>query len=160
MRITLLGLLCGLALASPLAAQQDAPSPPVAPSHLAVARQYLELIGMQEVAMTGVQLAMDEQIATTPELKPYRAVMVEWARDLFASEEAKNGFATILAQTFSEADLRELIAFAQTPLGRRLFAQQGELARRGAELGQRLAEAHQADLIERLERVQPGTKPR
>jgi hypothetical protein len=160
MRIRLFSLALALALAAPLAAQPaTSPATPIAPSHLAAAKEYLELYGIVELAMTGVQLAMDQQIATNPELKPFRETMVDWARDLFSSEETKTAFAGIYAEVFTEAEIRQLMDFARTPLGRKVIANQGTLARRGAEIGERLAQSHQADLMARLEAVEAAPRP-
>jgi hypothetical protein len=162
MRIPLFSLALALALAAPLAAQPATPTATataIAPSHLAAAKEYLELYGIVDMAMTGVQMAMDQQIATNPELKPFRATMIDWVRDLFSSEEAKTAFASIYAEVFTEAEIRQLMDFARTPLGRKVVANQGNLARRGAEAGERLAQAHQADLMARLEALEAAPKP-
>lgn len=160
MRSGILLLGCILALSAPAAAQPGTPpaesSRTIAPSHLAVAREFLDVIRMQEAAAAGMEVSMNEQIEINPELKPYQGVIQKWAREIFASEEAKNAFATAYAETFSEAELRELIAFYRTPLGRRLAENQTALVLRGAEIGRRLADAHQAELMQRLQEAMAG----
>lgn len=155
MRIPLLLLGCTLLLPARGAAQGGTPAPPapassIAPSHLAAARQFLDLMHIQETAAAGMTVAMDQQVQANPGLAAYRGTMEKWARDLFASEEAVNAFATMYAETFTEPELRELITFYRSPIGQRLAGRQAELARRGAEVGQRLAQAHQAELIRML----------
>jgi uncharacterized protein len=160
MRIPLLALALALVLAAPLSAQPaTTPAVPIAPSHLAAAKEYLDLYGIVDMALSGVQLAMDQQIAANPALEPFRATMIEWARGLFGSEEAKTAFASIYAEVFTEAEIRQLMVFARTPVGRKVVANQANLARRGAEVGQRLAQAHQADLMARLEALEAAPKP-
>lgn len=141
-----------VALATPAAAQQ---ARAFTPSHLQAAREYLEAVHVQQLAAAGVEVTLDQQIRTSPEMEPYRAAMMEWARELFASAEAKTAFAELYAEAFNEADLRALTAFYRTPLGQRVAQIQPKLAERGAEVGRRLAESHQADLVARLERVKP-----
>ena len=142
-----------LALATPAAAQ---PARTFAPSHLEAAREYLDALHIQKVAAAAVEMSLEEQIRTNPGMERYRAVMMEWAREIFASTEAKTAFAEMYAEAITEADLRALTAFFRTPLGQRVALIQPKMAERGAEVGRRLAQAHQADLIARLERVKPA----
>jgi hypothetical protein len=153
-RLALLALACALLL--PLRAAAQNPTTPPTPSQIAAARELLEVMRMQEVAAVGVKAAMDGQIRANPLLEPYRATMIEWATGLFASEEAKAAYANAYASAFSEADLRALVAFYRTPLGQRLANNMAALAEKGAQIGEQLATAHQAELMERLQRVTPN----
>jgi len=161
-RIPLFSLVLALAFTAPLAAQ-PATTPPasatIAPSHLAAAREFMEIFGIVDLAMTGAQMAMDQQVAANPGLQPYRAVMLDWARDLFGSDELKNAFARIYAETFTEPEIRQLMEFARSPVGRKMVANQANLAQRGSELGKQLAQAHQADLMARIQAVDAAPKP-
>jgi hypothetical protein len=152
MRRIVLAIGFALALATPAAAQQRT----FAPSHLDAAREYLETLQIHKVAAAAVEMSLEQQIRANPAMEPYRATMMEWAREIFASAEAKTAFAEIYAEAITEADLRALTAFFRTPLGQRVALIQPKMAERGAEVGRRLAEAHQADLIARLERVKPA----
>ena len=146
--------LAGAALLLPvcLAAQ----SSPTA-SHLAAARELIETVRLVEVAAAGVNVTIDEQIRNNPELEPFRTTMKQWAIELFTTEEAKNAFAQVYASTFTESELRQLVAFYRTPLGQKVAASQTTLTVRGAEIGRNLAERHQADLMTRLQNQM--TKP-
>ena len=154
----ILFVLCSLvALASPVVAQQDS-TRTFAPSHLAAAREFMQLLRIEELSTQAATMAIDQQISMNPAASQYRETMISWVKDLFVSEEAKTAFAQIYASTFSEADLRALSAFYRTPLGQRLAAAQPILTQRGAQAGERLAEAHQAELMQRLEGP-PAAKP-
>lgn len=149
--LALLGLL--VALAAPAAAQETART--FTPSHLAAARELLEAVNVQQLFRAGVEIMLEQQIEANPAMAPYRGVMLEWARDIFSSKEAQDAFGRLYAEAFTEEDLRALVAFYRTPLGRRLAESQGSLAQRGGEVGRKLAEANQADLIARLSKVKP-----
>lgn len=151
MRRTLVLLGFALALSTPAAAQEAARS--FTPTRLAAARELLEVVNVQQISSAAVEVMLEQQIETNPEMAPYRATMLQWARDVFASEEARDAFSRLYAAEFTEEDLRALTAFYRTPLGKRLADSQGTLARRGGEVGRRLAESHQADLIARLAKV-------
>ncbi|HLM66618.1 MAG TPA: DUF2059 domain-containing protein [Longimicrobium sp.] len=154
MRRIVFALGFALALATPAAAQRDTlPARSFTPSHLAAARELLQEIQIQKLSMAGVEAMFTEQIRANPEMGRYREAMLAWARDIFSSEEATNAFAALYAEAFSEEDVRALTAFYRTPLGQRVAAMQPVIATRGADLGRRLAERKQADLIARIQQV-------
>jgi hypothetical protein len=158
MRKRLLVLGFALALAAPAAAQETT-APAIAPSHMAAARQFLDAVQIQKLTAAGAEATIGEQIRANPQMGRYRDAMLGWARDLFASEEAVTAFAQLYAEAFTEADLRALTAFYQTPLGQRLATNQTALAARGAALGRRLAESKQADLLARIQQVDAKPAP-
>jgi hypothetical protein len=150
-----LALGCALLLPARGAAQDATPARTYPPSHLAAARELMEVMHLQEVSATGVRVMLDAQIRSSPEMEPYRAAMNEWGTEIFSGDEAKTAFATLYASVLSEADIRGLIAFYRTPLGQRLAAAQVTLTTRGAEIGRDLAQSHQAELMARLQRIAP-----
>jgi len=128
-----------------------APAPAPSPSHMAAAHELLGVIRMDEAAMAGLMVSLEQQVRVNPSLGEFRGVMEEWGWSVFTSEAAREAFAALYAEEFSEGDLRELAAFFRTPVGQRLAERQGRLAMRGAEVGERLATERQADLEARLE---------
>jgi len=152
-RLALLALACALLL--PLRAAAQNPTTPPTPGQVAAARELLEVMHLQETSAVMVKVTMESQIRANPMLEPYRATMIEWAAGLFAGEDARAAFANAYASAFSEADLRALVAFYRTPLGQRLANSLPALAEKGAEIGQQLVAAHQAELLERIQRVTP-----
>lgn len=154
-RLRALALACGALLLPACLAAQSATTTPIAPSHMAAARAFIAVIRLPEVAAAGVNVSIDEQVRANPALEPFRTTMKQWGIELFNTDEAKNAFAEVYAATFTESELRQLIAFYQTPLGEKVAASQATLAVRGAEIGRNLAQAHQADLMARLQSQMP-----
>lgn len=157
MRKGLIVLGFALALAAPAAAQETTRTHP--PSHIAAARELMEVAQVQKTAVTGAEVMIAEQVRTNPAMARYRQAMLEWARGVFTSEEALTAFAALYADAYTEADLRQLVAFYRTPLGQKLAANQVLLATRGADLGRQLAERKQADLVARIQQVDAKGKP-
>lgn len=152
MRALFLAAVCAACLVLPARALAQAGPAKISESHLALAREVLTRLRVEESAVAGAVISIDQQVAANPGIAPFREVMVAWARDAFNSEEARTGFATLYAERLSEEDLRALLAFYDTPAGRRLAEQQPALIQAGAELGRRLAESRQPDLQMRLEK--------
>ncbi|HEX8392942.1 MAG TPA: DUF2059 domain-containing protein [Longimicrobium sp.] len=161
MRISRILLVCaGLAL--PVAVQAQNPPPEPArianptPAAIALSRELVTLMNLREAGLAGLRAAMNPaQFGSGPEAEAAIRVVEQWAMDLFGSEEALAGFSRVYAETFTEAELQEILVFYRTPAGRHLLAEQPYLTMRGAEIGRQLAMAHQADLMERLSRKAP-----
>jgi uncharacterized protein len=151
------GWLVAAALAGPASAQVGAPASGVAPgaadtaavftpAHLAAAREVLIASNFQELAMSGVVVALEAQMEANPELEMFRDVLHAWARSIFSSEEATAAFARAYAGELTQPDLEGLLAFYRTPAGRSLVRVQPRLAALGARIGSDLAAKHQAEL--------------
>lgn len=155
---------CGLMVPAVGAAQPTTtpaqPATAVSPASLSLARELTTLMDLGGNASAGVDVMLDAMQAQNPELAQFRAVLQRWMRQIFTSEEAAVAFARLYAETFTEAELRDIVTFIRTPSGRRFAAAQGELTRRGGELGQRLAEENQDELMQMLEAEMQSSQPR
>jgi hypothetical protein len=145
---------CGLMVPAVGAAQPTTPAQPaaaVSAASLSLARELTTLMDLGGNASASVDVMLDAMQAQNSELASLRHVLQRWMRNIFTSDEAAVAFAQLYAQTFTEAELRDIVTFLRTPSGRRFAAAQGELTRRGGELGQRLAEENQGELMQMLE---------
>lgn len=158
MRLAAMSLLALSLFAGQLAAQSSpataadssASTPAFAPSHMAAARGLLAAMRFEQAAVAAAMMSFDQQAAADPETGIFRDLVEEWMYEVFTSEEAKDAFAGAYAESFSEGELEELTVFYRTPLGSRVADLQAALAAKGAEIGQRLASAREADLEERI----------
>jgi uncharacterized protein len=147
-------LLVGLATAAaPLSAQRPAAPPSAAtaarvvtPASLRAAEELLRLMSVEEVIRVSVTSAFDSQIEQQPLMAPFRATMQAWVDKHLTWAELGTKLARVYAEQFTEEELKQLIAFYQTPVGRKVAAAAPTLARRGAEVGAQVADAHKAEL--------------
>jgi uncharacterized protein len=160
MRIARIFAICSLALVPSLAAAQPSSAPPrpadasaVTEAEIALAMEMVELMDVQGLAMSQVRGLMDQEMEAQPELAPFRGILEDWVGDIFSSPEAAQAFARLYAESFTEAELRGLIEFYNSPLGKRVTAEQSIIGTRAEEIGQALAEAHAEDLRMRLEKA-------
>lgn len=137
--VAILLLLCELASNVPQAGAQT-------PAQLAAAREALEAMHLGPTMVAGATSMIEIQVQQNPVLAPYREVMLEWAGKYLTAEAALPEMAMVYANTFTEGELRELAKFYRTPTGQKLVANQPELTRQGAAVGQKIAVAHQAEL--------------
>ncbi|HST57252.1 MAG TPA: DUF2059 domain-containing protein, partial [Longimicrobium sp.] len=107
----------------------------------------------------GVRLMLDVQMMSNPELGRYRRVVEEWARELFESREATDAYARMYAERFTEGELRDLVAFYESPTGRRLSAEQPGMIQASEQIGRVLAANGQPDLMARLQKAMEDSPP-
>ena len=65
----------------------------------------------------------------------------------------------IYAEAFSESEVRELIAFYRTPIGRKLVERTPALTRGIADVMNRIVLEHQTELMEIMQKAMMGGRP-
>lgn len=73
-------------------------------------------------------------------------------------EVIRPALAEAYAQKFTEAELRELTKFYQSPVGKKMAALLPEMMQTGGEIGQRLVKEHLPELQEAIAAKTSGTK--
>ena len=141
-------LLAAVAPARTLAAQATLTP---TPSSLQAAREVLEITNAKSVMRATMQASFDAQIEQMPAMEPFRPVMEEWADKYLSWDIIAPHLAEVYAQTFTEQELKELIAFYRTPLGRKVAAETPELSRRGAVVGAKIAAEHMPELQQMIQ---------
>jgi hypothetical protein len=131
----------------PLAAwSQDAkPS-----SHRQATMELLEVMGLEKNALAGAQTMLNVMLSQNAEMEPYRDIFMKWAESTMDWDKMAPRMADLYMQTFTEAEVRELIAFYKTPLGRKTLDQMPVLMEEGAKIGADLAKEHQGELEEAI----------
>lgn len=140
-------LILVLALLGSSATRLDAQTP----AHLEAARTLIDLLHLPDLVRMSTEAMIEQQIAANPELESFRDLMVTWAGTHLAGESAMKAYAAMYAAQFSEPELRQLSEFYRTSLGQKLVSKQTLLFTAGAEIGERLAEEHQDELVQLLE---------
>ena len=118
-------------------------------SHDAAAVELLALMDVQAAATAGTATMADLMIGQNPAMSPYRSVIVEWAEQVFAWENFESRLVAIYTDAFTEDELRELIRFHQSPVGRKLVRLNPELMKSGAQIGAELGREH-APLLDQM----------
>jgi uncharacterized protein len=136
------------ALLLPLAtrAQDSTARKTPTPAAIAAAEQLLVLMNTEKVMRVAITASFDAQVEAQPLMAPFMDVMKEWADRVITMKEMGPQLARAYAEFFSEAELRQIIAFYQSPIGRRLAVVLPDLTRRASEIGAAVAEAHSSEL--------------
>ena len=126
---TALGLALGLALAGvPAAAQQPPPLKPASPAAAAAAKEILAMKNASAMYASAVpnivQQTKDQLMQSNINYqKDLNEVAVVVAQKLAGREkEIGEGMANVYANEFTEQELKDIVAFYKSPLGKKLLA--------------------------------------
>jgi hypothetical protein len=121
-------------------------------SHELAAADLLVMTGAKENAIVGASAMADVMVQGNPMLTPYRDVLVEWAEQVMTWENMKPRFVQLYVEAYTEEELRSLLEFYDSPLGRKVLRVTPDLVRQGAMIGGQLAAEHQTELQEMIQK--------
>ena len=98
------------------------------------AAELLEVMKMDDAVRDATMMSVEMQVEANPALAPFRDVMSEFIDKYLTWEAMKPDLIQLYAESFSEQELRELIAFYRTPTGQKTIALLPELTRKGPRL--------------------------
>jgi hypothetical protein len=149
-------LILGIGLVSAPVVQGQTPSPGAikAAGELMQVRREDKLLHDQMVAV------FDAQVQSNPAMAPYRGTMQAFVDKYVTWDAISPQLTTLYAQTFTESELRDLIAFYKTPTGQKVVSQQSVLGAKSQQIIISIVQAHQAELADMIRQQQGGaTKP-
>lgn len=140
---------------SPIAGQVQQPGPSTEKEVLI--RRILDVTKTAELMLVAIEAGLPAQRASNPGIPP-----VFWDRFAARTREQRHtlvdSLVPIYDKAFSAAELRELLQFYQTPLGKRLITASPEIARESMAAGQRWGMLIGQEIGEQLQRE--GRVPR
>lgn len=124
-----------LSVVVPPAAGGQAPAASADSAKTRLIRQLLAKVRVTDQALLAMEQQIPAQRAANPRVPPeFWDRFLEQARA--RRGELEEGYAALYDRHFSAAEIRELLAFYETPVGKRFLAVQPVLLREGIALGQ------------------------
>lgn len=167
-RLSIAALLLALPLAATPAVAQSAPSTPApaasaapaAPaataSHRAAVARLMEVTRVKELTEQGAATMLDAQLRQMPQLAPVSGVLRDFYREQLAWSVLEPEYTQLYLEVFSEQEVRDLVAFYQTPLGRTMLTKMPALMARTNEMTTRRMQAAMPQLMQRLQAAMQG----
>ncbi len=115
-------------------------------SRFNAAMNLLEAMDMRVNLARTVEQVTYAEVEKSPELVPFRAVMLEFMNKYMGFDNLKSDLAKIYADAFTQAELEELARFYRTPVGRKVLQKMPELTVLGARLGEQKVEDNLGEL--------------
>jgi uncharacterized protein len=120
-------------------------------SHRAAALELCEVTHMERSMQESMRRMMELQIQQTPQLAQARPQLLKFFEKYLSWGSMKEDFIKLYQQSFSEQELREIIAFYKTPTGQKSVLQMPILLQRGAEIGSARVREHLPELMEMMQ---------
>jgi uncharacterized protein len=142
--LAVLGLAAALLHPVPLAAQKPATTGAASPSHRAAAARLLEVTRARAMIEQVPDEALPAPLQGMAEIQAMQPVLREIMREHMGWASLEPEFVRVYAEVFTERELRDLIAFYETPLGQKFLDKMPIASART-----------QAILMERMQRGMP-----
>jgi hypothetical protein len=115
-------------------------------SRIDAALNLLEAMDMRVNLARTVEQVTYAEVEKSPELLPFKAVMLEFMNKYMGFDNLRSDLARIYADAFTRAELEELARFYRTPVGRKVLEKMPELTVLGARMGEQKVEDNLAEL--------------
>jgi hypothetical protein len=117
-------------------------------SSKAEAEKMLQVLDMENMLNKVIDAALDTQIASKPEMAPYKNVMRAFFSKYMSYSALKPQLIDIYASEFSAGELAEASSFYSTPTGHKFLLKVPLLMSKGAELGRQSIQGHIPELLD------------
>ncbi len=101
---------------------------------------------MQATLDAVIDAQLKGQMAQMPQLSAVEGVMRDFFNKYMSYEAMRDDYVELYASVYTEKELKDLIKFYRTPLGKKVVATTPELTAKGTELGQRIVAEHMTEL--------------
>lgn len=126
-------------------------------SHAAAAAELIEVLELESHLMSTFEATANPIAGMNPMSVQFAEVVSDFMKDVLTWDVVRPEYVRIYQATYSQAELRELIAFYETPLGQKTIAETPNLMREAGHALQRLYMPHSAELQRRLLAAMGGT---
>lgn len=121
-----------------------------ADSHEAAVRELLQIMEVMKVTNEAAGLMLDAQIKNNPQLAPYADILRSFVAKVLREADLETNLVRLYKETFSEPEVRDMIAFYRTPTGKKAVSKLPELMQKGMSLGTEAVQKHSAELAEMI----------
>jgi hypothetical protein len=125
----------------------------ITPAHVKAAEDLLIASGAGELLKANISTMVKQASANVPDDKKakFTEIVTAFMNKYMNWDMLKDQMAAMYAQEFTLKELKDLAAFYQSPLGKKLNLKQPVLFQKGAQLGQQAVAAHQSELQQTLQ---------
>jgi hypothetical protein len=104
-------------------------------SHRKAAEDLLMVMGVDTQMQASIDQTLDLQAKANPQLTRFRPAMKKFFAKYMSWDVLKDDFIKIYTDAFEEDELKEIKAFYETPIGKKMVKKMPELMSKGMQLG-------------------------
>ncbi len=142
----------GIALAATLLACSAAHGQTHSTSHLKVTEDLLMEMNIKQTLNQSIDIMLQAIVQQNPTLQQYQDVMKEFMAKHMSWEKLKPRYIAMYADEFTEAELKDILAFYRTDTGKKLISLTPTLLRKGSDMGQEVLQENLPELQEMVEK--------
>jgi len=120
-------------------------------SHREAVRQLMEVTHVRELTEQTAETMLKGQLQQMPQLAPFSKVLEDFYREQMSWSVLEPEYTRAYLEVFTEPEVRELVAFYQTPLGQKMLAKMPLLMAKTNELVTRRVQAATPQLMQRMQ---------
>ena len=122
------------------------------------AERLLDIMGLDQVLEQSIIQMLEVQLQQNPTLVPYKTVMLEFFAKHMSYESLKPEMMKIYSEAFTAGELKEIISFYATDVGKKTIEKMPTLMAQGAQIGTTRVQENMGELQEMIkaesERIQ------
>jgi len=125
------------------------------------AAELLATTNMGPMLSKVMEQMVDDQLKKSPELLPYRQVMLNFFGKYMSLDNLKPALIDLYAEAFTASELQDIIHFYKTPSGKKSLQKLPDLMNKGGQIGVQMVQEHlpelrqmMADEAQRIQKLQ------
>ena len=120
-------------------------------SHYKAAEDLMLAMNMQQNVDASIPLVVDQQVQSNPGLAGKRDAFLAFMQKHLSWAAMEKEYMKLYMDEFNEAELKELVAFYRTEIGKKLAERQNSLTLKSSQLGQDKVQANMAELMQLMQ---------
>jgi uncharacterized protein len=123
-------------------------------SHRAAVLELFSLMDMNHVLSESTEAMLAAQIEGNPALAPFAPKFRQFFAKYLSWETLRDDLVGIYSKAFTEPEVKQLVAFYKTPIGKKALQQMPKLMQQGAQIGAERVQKHMPELMQMLQEQQ------
>jgi hypothetical protein len=120
-------------------------------AHQQAAEAFLLSMNTPEQLKEGITAMVDMMMQQNPMMEPYRQTITGFYQKYLSWEALRKEYIAVAKDLLTEAELKEITAFFGTPAGKTFIEKQPEMFQRTSEMGFRIMQDNQQELMDLLQ---------
>jgi hypothetical protein len=116
----------------------------------AAAKELLETIDMEAQFEVMLDNMLQTQLEQNPQMVQFEDIFKDFFAKYFTYSALEDKLAELYAESFTAEELKDLIAFYQTPTGKKSISVMPELMMKGMAVGQQIVQEHMPELQQKI----------
>ena len=121
-------------------------------SHVSAALEMLNMVNMEKTLAQSVDISLEAQIQANPNLKPYEDILRSFLAKYMSWSYLKDRLVALYIGEFTEKELRAIIEFYKTDIGKKAIEKLPVLFAKASEIGQQAVQDNLPELTEAIQK--------